>query len=327
MLRFGALVAIATVACSASAADAAYPGQNGRIVFVESAEGRGGAGWAETIVSVREDGTDRRALTRPTSGSADFDPAWSPDGRRIAYVHSSGREVGHHTAGSEIWLMDADGGRKRRLTRNSVFDGSPTWSPDSRRILFVRGRLLVGPGQRQAADLWVMNGDGTGQRRLRRTAELELEPAWAPRGDLIAYVIVPPRACRSQRCSVGLQRDLWVANADGGLARPAGVGGDLRPTAPTWSPDAARLAVATTRGIVTLSADGTGVRVLGGGADPAYAPDGSLLVVAEQWGLTRFLGLALLGLDGRARALTRDPAPTAELLVDHTQPDWQPVRR
>jgi Tol biopolymer transport system component len=327
MLRLGALVAVVTLACSSSAADAAYPGRNGRIVFVESAEGRGGTGWPETIVSVREDGTDRRALTRPTSVSADFAPAWSPDGRRIAYVHSSGRQVGPHTAGTEIWVMEADGTRKRRLTRNAVFDGSPTWSPDSRRILFVRGRLRVGAGQRQTADLWLMNADGGGQRPLRRTAELELEPSWAPRAELIAYVTVSARVCRAQDCAVSFQRDLWIANADGGFARPAGVGGDLRPSEPTWSPDASRLAVATTRGIVTLAPDGTSVRVLGGGADPAYAPDGSFLVVSEQWGLTRFLGLALLGLDGRARALTRDPAPTAELLVDHTQPDWQPVRR
>ena len=71
----------------------------------------------------------RRALTRPTRTSGDFDPAWSPDGRRIAYVHSTGSTVGPGQSGTEIWVMNADGSGKRRLTRNVSFDGGPTWSP------------------------------------------------------------------------------------------------------------------------------------------------------------------------------------------------------
>ena len=63
---------------------------------------------------------------RAVRTSGDFDPAWSPGGRRIAYVHSTGSTVGPGQAGTEIWVMNADGSGKRRLTRNVSFDGGPT---------------------------------------------------------------------------------------------------------------------------------------------------------------------------------------------------------
>nr|MBA3384169.1 PD40 domain-containing protein [Actinomycetota bacterium] len=160
MLRFAALGLLATLLCSASA-EGAYPGRNGRVAYVESALGRIGSGWGPTIVSVRLDGTGRQTLTTATRTSGDFEPAWSPDGRRLAYVHSTGRRFGPRTAGTEIWVMNADGTRKRRLTRNALWDGSPTWSPDGGSILFVRGRLFVARDERPSADLWVMNADGT----------------------------------------------------------------------------------------------------------------------------------------------------------------------
>ena len=143
MLRAGALALAAAFVCAAPA-DGAYPGRNGRVAYVESALGRIGSGWGPTIVSVRLDGTGRQTLTTATRTSGDFEPAWSPDGRRLAYVHSTGRQLGPGTSGTEIWVMNADGSGKRRLTRNSLWDGSPTWSPDGRSILFVRGRLFVG---------------------------------------------------------------------------------------------------------------------------------------------------------------------------------------
>jgi dipeptidyl aminopeptidase/acylaminoacyl peptidase len=198
MLRAGALIVVAALTCSA-AADGAYPGRNGRIAYVESARGRGQAGWGLTIVTVNADGTGRRALTRPTRTSGDFDPAWSPNGRRIAYVHSTGSTVGPGQAGTEIWVMNADGSGKRRLTQNVSFDGGPTWSPDGRRIMFARGSLYTNGSGLPYSDLWVMNANGTGQRRLTRTRELELEPSWSPRGDRIAFPSRRPCASAPRR--------------------------------------------------------------------------------------------------------------------------------
>ena len=326
MLRAGALALAAAFVCAAPA-DGAYPGRNGRVAYVESALGRIGSGWGPTIVSVRLDGTGRQTLTTATRTSGDFEPAWSPDGRRLAYVHSSGRQLGPGTSGTEIWVMNADGRSKRRLTRNALWDGSPTWSPDGRSILFVRGQLFVGRNERPSADLWVMRADGRAQRRLTRTPELELDPAWAPRGDRLAFLVAPlTRACNARRCTVGRERELWTSAPDGTRRMGGGLGGDLIPSAPTWSPDGSRLAAGTRLGLITVAADGSDPRLLGGGDDPAWSPDGTLLVVTDQFGRANFLGLQVVTVGGRSSPLTHNPAPAAELLIDQTQPDWQPLR-
>jgi hypothetical protein len=105
-----------------------------------------------------------------------------------------------------------------------------------------------------------------------------------------------------------------------------GLGGDLIPSAPPWSPNGSRLAAGTRLGLITVAADGGDPRLLGGGDDPAWSPDGTLLVVTDQFGRANFLGLQVVTVGGRSSPLTHNPAPAAELLIDQTQPDWQPVR-
>jgi TolB protein len=67
------------------------------------------------IAVVNADGTGRRTLTPQ---GLDFHPAWSPDGRRIAFAREA-----------TLYLMDADGSHLRRLTRPDAIDGSPAWQP------------------------------------------------------------------------------------------------------------------------------------------------------------------------------------------------------
>ena len=70
-------------------------------------------------------GSGQRWLTLSAAGP----PAWSPDGRKIAFV--SDRD-----GNGEIYVMNADGSAQRKLTRNAAPDGGPAWSPDGRRIAF-----------------------------------------------------------------------------------------------------------------------------------------------------------------------------------------------
>jgi hypothetical protein len=109
------------------------------------------------IYSVRADGTGETRLT--TTRRLEAQPAWSPDGARIAYVD-----------GSKIAVVNADGTGATRVRSDGV---SPTWSPDSKSIAFDNG------------DLWVVNADGTGLRRLGEADEAFDSPQWSPSGDAV----------------------------------------------------------------------------------------------------------------------------------------------
>src|SRR3990172_1866268 len=77
---------------------------------------------------------------------------------------------------AEIFVMDADGGNPVNLTNNPAHDGAPKWSPDGRRIAFVR-----------EADIYVMDADGTNVIRLTNDSYWDFAPAWSPDGSQIAF--------------------------------------------------------------------------------------------------------------------------------------------
>ena len=91
-------------------------------------------------------------------------PAWSPDGRRIAF-HSN------RDAKWEIYVMDADGSNVTRLTNHPAEGRFPAWSPDERRIAFQFFR----DGN---FEIYVMNADGSNMTRLTNHPGEDLWPAW-----------------------------------------------------------------------------------------------------------------------------------------------------
>lgn len=104
--------------------------------------------------------------------------AWSPDGRRVAYVtdrDGNGRCLFHDCFGNagEIYVADADGGDARRLTHNPDVDSAPEWSGDGEWIVFAR----IGDEEGDW-DLHAVRADGGCERKLTETPRWEVRAVW-----------------------------------------------------------------------------------------------------------------------------------------------------
>ena len=124
------------------------------------------------IVTVPRDGGDGTPLT--DDPAKDFMPAWSPDGKTIAFVSDRGGL-------QYIYLMDADGGNQRRLTTNEFPELSPSWSPDGSHLAFFSGNNDV-------TNIFVVGADGSGSLNItNQDAGYNEDPTWSPDGTMIAF--------------------------------------------------------------------------------------------------------------------------------------------
>ena len=116
------------------------------------------------ISVMRPDGSQQRLLAHVTSspGAGGLHAAWSPDGRRIAFLRL-GRSIG-----SDILVVDVKGGRVRKVASDSRSGSVPAWSPNGRRIAYATN----------SSSISLMNTDGSGKRSF---VEYATQPAWQPR--------------------------------------------------------------------------------------------------------------------------------------------------
>ena len=167
-----------------------------------------------------------RRLTR--TDQHESGPAWSPDGKRIAYTANHG--------GSEldVYTMRVDGSDVVRVTETSGPDQDPTWLPD--------GRLAYQSVRDGIGSIYVDD-----ERVLVETASAE----WAPSGKAIVY------AAAHQFGS-----DVWLTDAKAG--ERWNLTSRLHEDAynPRWSPDGTRIAFATEEAVYVMRADGHGLRRL-----------------------------------------------------------------
>ena len=135
------------------------------IAFVSERDGN-----MEIYVMDADGGNQQRLTNNPDN---DWNPSWSPDGKRIVFRSNRDGHVHviHGIPTSEIYVMDADGGNQQRLTENRVYDYSPSWSPDGKRIAFTSER----DGN---SEIYVMDADGGNQRNLTNNRHSDFGPAW-----------------------------------------------------------------------------------------------------------------------------------------------------
>jgi len=158
----------------------------------------------------------------------------------------------------EIYALRSDGTDPRRLTHNTLLDVMPDWSPDGRHIVFIRVQDSASGVAIPGNELWIMNADGSSQRRLVDATNSPIHPRWSPDGRQIAFDAYDP--------SVGMFRP-HLMNADGSnvhaLSSAAGNAYYVE-----WAPDGTKLLFLSNRAppygeaIYVIQTDGSGERQL-----------------------------------------------------------------
>lgn len=180
---------------------------------------------------------ETREVTSPPNGALGLEPAWSPDGRMIAFTRHDVKQ---------LFVMRLDGSVPVGFSFPNVDDVfDPSWSPDGRRIAFT----CLGVG------ICIVNSDGTGFVRLD-VPFYAVAPAWSPDGSRIAFEIMTPG-----------NAEIALMAVDGTAVTRVTSGYE-----PAWSPDGTRLVFSRNNdGLFAINTDGSHLTRLTHGNDGSAA--------------------------------------------------------
>ena len=270
-----------------------YASRRTKIAFASSRDGN-----LEIYVMDGDGSNQRRVTVNPAS---DEYPAWSPDGKKIAFVSNRNNVNKDHR---QIWVIDADGKNPIRLT-DGLVDSYPDWSPDGTKIVYD-AHLHPEEHHVAPAGITVMDADGNNKRLL--TGE-GAHPTWSPDGKRIAFI-----SGRNRKFN-----QIYVMDADG-QNQTQFTHDPVNKRFPCWSPDGMSIAYVDNHVIWAMDSDGENQRQLTRKwvwvSPPTWSPQSDAIAFdSERRGDGR--GIYLLDVtNGAVSALHRDPK------FWNLQPDW-----
>jgi len=225
----------------------------------------GSDGRESGLIVAKADGTEAKLIT-PVRGTNHALPsmgkraAWSPDGKKIAFVSSTPGPETEQASGDpvvitrylykptasegltrfddnrrlHVFVADVSTKEIRQLTDGVYYEHSLDWSPKGDEIIFVSNRE-PDPDRFFNYDLFAINVQNGSIRRLTATENAEYRPIWSPDGRVIVYQGTK-RGLTSSETTME-DTHIWLINADGGQRRELGGAMDNRQGAPAWAPD------------------------------------------------------------------------------------------
>ena len=271
-----------------------YADRRTKIAFTSTRDGN------EEIYVMDDEGSNQRRVT--VHRGVDEYPAWSPDGKKIAFVSNRNNvNKGHR----QIWVIDAGGKNPIRLT-DGLVDTYPDWSPDGRKILYD-AHLVPEDHELAPGGIVLMDADGKDKRLLTPNGG---HPSWSPDGKRIAFI-----AGRN----AGDDHHIYLMDADG-RNRTQLTHDVVHKRFPSWSPDGKRIAYVGENVIWVVDSGGENPRQLTGlvpGEHPTWSPD-SESIAFHSFGKDRGIsGIYTVDVtDGAIAALQVDP------VFFSLDPDW-----
>ncbi len=266
-------------------AENGYASRKTKIAFTSNRDGN------DEIYVMDGDGRNQRRVT--VNLARDEYPAWSPDGKKIAFV--SNRNNVNKDYG-QIWVIDADGKNPIRLT-DGLVDWGPDWSPDGTKIVYDTVRVPedhnLAPG-----GITVMDADGNNKKVLRNRG---YHPSWSPDGKRIVCVD---------------DGQIYVMDADGRNSEQLTHDVGFK-RMPSWSHDGTLIAYLANHRIWVMDSNGKNERRLtniNSDEHPTWSPDSESIAFHS---FQRGVGIYVVDVtSGAVNTLLSDPA------IFNLDPDW-----
>ena len=266
-----------------------------RIAYVTTT----GKGWHTKFDLVVADQDGYNPQVKVSSDDVIMSPAWSPDGRRLAFASIRDGK-------SEIYVYELADGTRRRISQQKGINGSPAWSPDGR-------SLAVTLSFTGSPDIYVIDVSSGERRRVTDSRSIDTEPTWAPDGRSLVFT--------SDR---GGKPQLYRVSASGGEAKRITFDGKSNQAA-CYSPDGKYIAMVhedeNGYRIAVMEPDGGSVRSLTSGPldeNPSFAPNGQVVIYGKPAG--NVSELATISVDGRVKRRLRQSNTVRD-------PAWSPAEK